>query len=53
MAARMPALVYAENYGPDVDPRRWVVIYPPYIDKLRKESEVCLSNNSCSVEDVL
>lgn len=32
-------MVFAENYGPDVDTRRWVVIYPPYIDKLRKESE--------------
>lgn len=38
-------MVFGEDYGPDVDPRRWVVIYPPYIDKLRKESEVCHSNS--------
>ncbi|PXF48804.1 Signal recognition particle 19 kDa protein [Gracilariopsis chorda] len=34
-----PTIVFGANYGPDVDPRRWVVIYPPYIDKNRKEKE--------------
>lgn len=35
-----PTMIFASNYGPEVDPSRWVVIYPPYIDSLRKEKEV-------------
>ncbi|CDF32415.1 unnamed protein product [Chondrus crispus] len=37
--SKIPALLFAEDYGPDVDPRRWVVIYPPYLDKLRTEAQ--------------
>lgn len=39
--SKIPALLFAEDYGPDVDPRRWVVIYTPYLDKLRTEAQVC------------
>lgn len=35
-----PNLVFGADYGEDVDPSRWVVIYPPYIDGTRKEKEV-------------
>lgn len=34
-----PNLIFGANYGPDVDPSRWVVMYPPYIDSTRKEKE--------------
>lgn len=37
-----PTMIFGANYGPDVDPKRWVVIYPPYIDKTRTENEVRL-----------
>lgn len=42
-AAGRPNLIFGGNYGENVDPSRWVVIYPPYIDAGRKEREVCLS----------
>lgn len=35
-----PPILFAKDYGADVDPSRWVVIYPPYIDRLRTEAEV-------------
>ncbi|CAN8075826.1 unnamed protein product [Agarophyton chilense] len=34
-----PTVLFGASYGPDVDHTRWVVIYPPYIDKTRKEKE--------------
>lgn len=40
-ANRPPTMVLGANYGDDVDPSRWVVIYPPYIDSTRKEKQVC------------
>lgn len=36
-----PNMVLGSDYGPDVDPSRWVVIYPPYIDSTRTEKQVC------------
>lgn len=35
-----PNMVLGANYGPDTDPSRWVVIYPPYIDATRTEKQV-------------
>lgn len=37
---RLVKTVFGGDYGEDVDTSRWVVIYPPYIDSTRKESEV-------------
>lgn len=33
-------MVLGADYGADVDPSRWVVIYPPYIDSTRTEKQV-------------
>lgn len=35
-----PNVVLGADYGADVDPSRWVVIYPPYIDSTRTEKQV-------------
>lgn len=57
-----PNLVFGKNYGEDVDPSRWVVIYPPYIDSTRKQDEVwysrmrnltCLRSQAASDIDLL
>lgn len=40
--AGRPNVVLGDNYGDDVDPSRWVVMYPPYIDSVRTEKQVRL-----------